>query len=64
MERKIFNERGFFTKDGKAFIDDGFAKELKRVLSTATNQNDVLIISGLLKGMVADLASEKAKSFQ
>ncbi len=55
-QHTIFNEQGFLNKEGRAFLNDGFIKETKRILATAQNDNDLLIISGILKAVVADCA--------
>ena len=54
---QIFNEQGFLTSDGKAFIKDGFAKELQKVLNTASNVGDVRIISCILKSLVGEMST-------
>lgn len=54
MDRKIFDERGFLTKEGATFVNDGFGKELKRIMATATNHTDMLIISGILKSLIGE----------
>jgi hypothetical protein len=62
MERKIFNNQGFLSTEGKTFVDDGFTKELKRVLATAQTPNDVLVISGILKSIVGNYATHTYRS--
>jgi len=54
MTTQIFNGQGFLTVDGKAFINDGFVKELKKVIATADNAQDLLIISCILKSIVGE----------
>jgi hypothetical protein len=61
MEPKIFNELGFLSKEGKSFVNDGFTKEVRRVLATAQSSNDVLIIASILKSIIGDIAFEQAQ---
>lgn len=61
--RKVFNERGFLTKEGATFINDGFVKETRRVIATATNANDVGIIMSILKSLVCEVASAQIRVF-
>lgn len=58
MDKKIFNDQGFLTTDGKSFVNSYFTKEAMRVLETATDYNDLLVISGLLKGIIAEKTSQ------
>lgn len=67
MRHKIFDNQGFLNKDGKTFVNDGFTKEVRKVLKTAEDENDILIISSILKNLIGDFACEeiskiKAKS--
>ena len=57
-DKKIFNDQGFLTKEGAAFVNDGFNKELAKVINTATSPNDVIIISALLKNLVDNACSQ------
>lgn len=62
-ERKIFDERGFLTDEGKAFVNDGFIKETRRVFATAENKNDILIIASILKSVVAECAFDRCQRY-
>lgn len=64
MNKKIFDEFGFLTSEGKVFVNDGFIKELKRVLLTASNYSDVLIISCILKSLIGEYAFERCKQLK
>lgn len=55
MSRKqIFNEQGFLTTEGKAFVNERFTKEVSYIMSTADTNADRLIISSILKSIVAE----------
>jgi hypothetical protein len=57
MTKKIFDDRGFLTPEGKTFVEDGFTKEVKRIFSTSSSHSDTLIISCILKSIVAEYAT-------
>jgi hypothetical protein len=57
MSKKIFDDRGFLTQEGKAFVDDGFTKEVKRIFATASSHSDTLTISCILKSIVSEYAT-------
>lgn len=59
MTRQIFNEQGFLTSEGKAFVNEGFTKEVKKIFATACTVNDALIISGILKSIVGDASANR-----
>ncbi len=63
MTNQIFNDRGFLTAEGKAFLNDGFIKEVKKVIATAGNAEDVLTISCILKSIVGEIASNHIGHF-
>lgn len=64
MTTQIFNNQGFLTAEGKSFINDGFSKEVKKIMATAHNAEDVLTISCILKALVGDAATNKCLDFQ
>lgn len=65
MLRKIFDEFGFLTKEGKVFVNDGFSKEVKNIFATATSQEDIMVINSILKSLIDKYSSElKAKDLQ
>jgi len=60
--KKIFNDRGFLTKEGKAFVDDGFTKEVQKIFSTSVEAQDPLIIASILKSIIGELAFNKSQT--
>jgi hypothetical protein len=64
MSKKIFDDRGFLNADGKAFVNEVFTKEVKKILSTAYNANDVHIISGILKSIVGEAACNQIQKLE
>jgi hypothetical protein len=59
MTTKIFNDRGFLTTEGKALVQDGFAKEMKKIFATAIDYNDTLTISCILKSIIGEAAAKQ-----
>ena len=57
MTKQIFDDRGFLTPEGKAFVDDGFTKEVKRIFATAASYGDTLTVSCILKSIVSEHAT-------
>lgn len=55
---KIFTDRGFFSDEGKVFVNDHFTKNVTKMLQTASNPNDVDIICSLLKSVVGAQGSD------
>lgn len=54
MTTQIFNEQGFLTVDGKSFLNDGFTKEVKKIMATAGDASDALTISCILKAIIGE----------
>lgn len=62
MNNKIFNNQGFLTPEGKAFVDETFTKDVRKIMATAQGSGDALIISCILKSIVAEEALAQSQS--
>lgn len=58
--RQIFSEQGFLTADGKAFVNEGFTKEVKKIFATGSSVSDILTISCILKSIVGEVAANRS----
>lgn len=62
--KSIFDERGFLTPEGKIILSEGFLQEVRKLFETAASISDSLILSGILKSVVAECAIDRNKALE
>jgi len=60
----IVNERGFLQDDAKRFVKERFGKEISVLLGFAHTENELRIMSSLLKNIIADAVSDKIQEIK
>lgn len=64
MSHKLYDDRGFLTKEGIVFVNDGFTKEVRKIFKQAADQQDLLVLSSILKSIIGNETTNQAQQFK